>query len=29
METLGLEGWTTLREQWERDAAGEAAAKKK
>jgi hypothetical protein len=28
METLGLEGWTTLREQWERDAADEAAAKK-
>lgn len=28
LQTLGLEGWTTLREQWERDAASESAAKK-
>jgi hypothetical protein len=27
LEKLGLEGWTTLREQWERDAAAEIAAK--
>jgi len=25
LEKLGLEGWTSLREQWERDAAAEAA----
>lgn len=27
LERLGLEGWSALREQWERDAAGELAAK--
>jgi hypothetical protein len=27
LETLGLEGWTNLREQWEADAAREAAAR--
>jgi hypothetical protein len=26
LENLGLEGWSTLREQWEQDAAEEAAA---
>jgi len=27
LEKLGLEGWSTLREQWEQDAAAELAAK--